>query len=267
VVTDQAAITSAEAALRGAEADLTSATLKSSTAGTVGSLSLVSGSSSQGRSVVIVGAGAVEVTVNVPLASIARMHLGQKANVTPQGATRFVPGAVTSISLLPTTSTGSTGNGSGQGSGTSQGTATSSDPTYPVVVLVPDALPALASGSRAEVSLLLGTATRVLTVPNSALTPLASGQAMTVTLKNGVATRSLVKTGYAGTLTTQVTSGLVVGQQVVLADLSTALPTNTTSSRRFGVGGATGGLGGASLGGAAAGGGTFPGGAGFPPRG
>jgi hypothetical protein len=134
-----------------------------------------------------------------------------------------------------------------------------------VVVLVPDALPALASGSRADVSLLIGTTGQVLTVPNSALTPLSNGQALAVTLKNGVTTRALVKTGYTGTLTTQITSGLTAGQQVVLADLSTALPTNTTGSRRFGVGGSAG-LGGASI----TGGTGFPpitGGAGFPSRG
>jgi hypothetical protein len=156
-----------------------------------------------------------------------------------------------------------------------------------VVVLVPDALPALASGSRADVSLLIGTAAMVLTVPNSALTPLGAGQAMAVTYKDGVATRALVKTGYTGTLFTQISSGLTAGQHVVLADLSTALPTNTTNSRRFGVGGASGGglggsglggagLGGAGLGGAGlggappggvGGGGAGIGGGGFPPRG
>jgi len=256
-VTDQAAVTNAEAALSSAQADLTSATLKSSIGGTVGSVSLVKGASSQGKSVVIVGTGAVEVTVNVPLASIGTVHVGQKANVTPQGATSIAAGSVTSISLLPSTSSSSTGTGSGTG----QGTSTTSSPTYPVVVLVPDALPALATGSRADVSLLIGTVSTVLTVPNSALTPLAKGQAMAVTLKNGVATAALVKTGYAGTLTTQVTSGLSAGQQVVLADLNTALPTNTTSPRRFGVaGGSAGGLGGAGFGG-----GPLPGGTGFPP--
>ena len=133
-----------------------------------------------------------------------------------------------------------------------------------MVVLVPDPILALASGSRAEVSLLTGTAKKVVTVPNSALTPLGGGQAMAMTFKNGVATRALVKTGYSGTLTTEVTSGLTTGQQVVLADLSTALPTNTTNSRRFGVGGSTaGGLGGTGLSS------TGPGGAGggFPSRG
>jgi len=266
-ITDQAAVTSAEAALISAQADLTSATLKSSIGGTVGSVSLVKGASSQGKSVVIVGTGAVEVTVNVPLASIGTVHMGQKANVTPQGATSIAAGSVTSISLLPSTSSSSTGTGGGTG----QGTSTSSSPTYPVVVLVPDALPALATGSRADVSLLIGTVSKVLTVPNSALTPLAKGQAMAQTLKNGVVTPALVKTGYAGTLTTQITSGLSAGQQVVLADRSTALPTNTTSSRRLGfAGGSAGGLGGGlggGFGGAGFGGVPPVGGTGFPPPG
>jgi len=121
----------------------------------------------------------------------------------------------------------------------------------------------LASGSRAEASLLIGSKADALTVPNSALTPLGNGQALAVTVKDGVATRALVKTGYAGALTTQVTSGLTAGQRVVLADISAALPTNTTNARRFGVGaGTAGGLAGAGLGG-----GTITGGAGFVPRG
>jgi HlyD family secretion protein len=273
VVSDQAAVTTAQDALTGARADLSSATLKSSITGTVGSVSLVTGASSAGTSIVIVGAGAVAVTVNVPLASMGAVHLGQKADVSPQGTTGSVTGSVTSVSLLPSTSTSTSGNTTGRA--TTQGSTpavTSGSPVYPVVVLVPEALPALASGSRADVSLLIGTAAHVLTVPNSALTPLGNGQAVALTFKNGVATRALVKTGYAGMLTTQVTSGLTAGQQVVLADLSTALPTNTTSSRRFGVGGASGsglaggGLGSAGLGGGGAGGAGF-GGGGFPPRG
>jgi multidrug efflux pump subunit AcrA (membrane-fusion protein) len=281
VVSDQAAVTSADAALTSAASDLAASTLKASIAGTVGSVSLVKNASSNGNNVVIVGLGAVEVTVNVPLVSMPNVHVGQKANVTPQGATSVVPGAVTSISLLPSTSTStstsstvsastsSAGSGSRTATGTGQATATTSSPTYPVVVLVPDALPALASGARAEVSLLIGTVSNVLTVPNSALTPLGNGQALAMTFKNGVATRAVVTTGYAGTLTTQVTSGLTAGQQVVLADLSTALPTNTT--RRFGGGVVPGGLGGAGLGGAGLGGAGLGGGTtgrgGFTPGG
>jgi trimeric autotransporter adhesin len=250
LVSDRAAVTNAESVLAGAIKNQASAILKSSTAGTVGSVGFVKGTSSTGKSIVVVGAGAVDVTVNVPLASIASVHVRQEAEVTPQGAAASVPGAVTSISLLPAaTSTATSG-----GTGTSQGTATTSSPTYPVVIRVPDTGAALASGSRAEVSLLIGTADNVLTVPNSALMPLAKGQALASTLKNGVATRVRVQTGYVGTLTTQVTSGLTAGQQVVLADLSTALPTNTTNSRRFGFGaGGAGGIAGAGLGGGGSG--------------
>lgn len=271
VVSDQAAVTSAEAALTSTQSDLTASTLKASIAGIVGSVSLVKDASSNGNNVVIVGPGAVEVTVNVPLVSMPNVHVGQKANVTPQGATSVVPGAVTSISLLPSTSTStsSAGSASRTATGTGQAAATTSSPTYPVVVLVPDALPALATGARAEVSLLIGTANNVLTVPNSALTPLGNGQALAVTFKNGVVTRAVVKTGYSGTLTTQVASGLTAGQQVVLADLSAALPTNTTNARRFGVGGAVGGLGGAGFGGTTGGFGGATGGGrgGFTPGG
>jgi hypothetical protein len=135
------------------------------------------------------------------------------------------------------------------------------------VVRVPDALAAFASGSRGDVSLLIGAAKDVVTVPNSALTPLTNGQALAVTLKNDVATRALVKTGYVGTLTTQVRSGLTAGQQVVLADLRTALPTNTTNSRRFGVSQTPGGVGRAGLSGAGLSGPGLGGGTGFPQRG
>ena len=196
-MSDQAAVTSAQDALTGAQTDLSSATLKASISGTVGSLSLANGASSVGESV---GTGAVEVTVNVPLASIASMHAGQKANVTPEGATRSVPDAVTSISLLPSTSTSgsSAGTATTQGTGTGQASATSSSPVYPVVVLVPGTLPALASGSRADVSLLIGTVAMVVTVPNSALTPLGNGQALAMAFKNGVTTRASSRPGIPG---------------------------------------------------------------------
>ena len=179
---------------------------------------------------------------------MATVQVGQKAEVTARGAAASAPGMVTSISLLPTTTS--------TGTGAAQATVAASGPAYPVVVLVPVASSALASGSQADVSVLIGAAHQVLAVPNSALTPLGNGQAIAMTLNSGVPTRTLARTGYTGALTTEVRSGLTAGQKVVLADLSTPLPTNSTNSRRFGVGGgAGGGLGGAGLGGAGLGGG------------
>jgi hypothetical protein len=69
---------------------------------------------------------------------------------------------------------------------------------YPVVVLVPSALPALASGSGGDVSLLIGTVAMVVTVPNSALTPLGNGQALAMTFKNGSRRGLSSRPGIAG---------------------------------------------------------------------
>jgi HlyD family secretion protein len=138
---------------------------------------------------------------------------------------------VRSISLLPaadsTTSTSSTGSAS-------------STPTYPVVVRVAAATKALASGSRATVDIDLGAARNVITVPNSAVTPVGSDGTTGTVLrwKSGTVTRATVQIGTVGPLRTQITSGVTVGQQVVLADLSVDLPTNSsTVNRRGGFGG------------------------------
>jgi hypothetical protein len=72
-----------------------------------------------------------------------------------------------------------------------------------------------------------------------------------------------VEIGSVGTTLTQVTSGLQAGAQVVLADLSAAIPTSTASNSRFGrVNAGSGSL----LGGSSAGAGVVVnGGAGFGP--
>jgi multidrug efflux pump subunit AcrA (membrane-fusion protein) len=163
----------------------------------------------------VVGAGAVDVTVDVPLASISKVKSGQAAQVTGAGETAADAGTVESISLLPASST-------------------SSSASYPVTVLVPRPSAALASGSTATVSITVTTAENVITVPNSAVTTLSSGTAFVQVVKNGTATRTAIKTGAVGPTTTQVVSGLSSGERVVLADLSAALPTSDSTTSRLG---------------------------------
>ena len=75
-------------------------------------------------------------------------------------------------------------------------------------------------------------------------------------LQAGKLERVRVVVGAVGPVLTQVTSGLTVGEQVVLADLSTPLPTNTNpfASRTLtgGGGGGFAGRGGAGAAGAGA---------------
>jgi HlyD family secretion protein len=232
IASDQAAVTTAQVSVTDAQRNLDAAILRSPTAGTVASVGLTKGgTASTSSAITIVSQGAARVTIDVPLASMPSVKVGQTAYVTPNGATASYKGTVTSIGLLPASSSTSTAS-------------------YPVAVLVPDSdLMQLPSGSSAQVSLVMNTAHNVITVPNSAVTRLGTGgnTAFVTVLDNGTATRTRVTIGAVGTLATQVVSGLKLGQTLVLADRSAALPANSsTSTRVFGTGGGGfGGFGGA----------------------
>lgn len=239
IASDKAAVTTAESDLATAKANLDAATLTAPITGTVAAIGYTPGSASGSNSITVAGPGAVDVTVDVPLSSLPKVKVGQPATVSSVGSATTVSGTVRSISLLPASSS-------------------STSVAYPVVVRVADPTPAMASGSTATATITLATVTDVLTVPNSALTSLASGTAIATVVKGDVATRALVRTGAVGATSTQVLSGLTEGQQVVIADLSQALPTNTGLGNRFGnrsgltssLSGA-GGLGGGDFGGGA----------------
>ena len=123
------------------------------------------------------------------------------------------------------------------------------------MVAVPEATPTLASGARAPVSITVGTATQVLTVPNSAITTSSATAGFVTLVRNGVTTRTSVTLGTVGATRTEVTKGLKAGDTVLLADASEAIPSSDTSTGGFGNRTTFGGTGGAFTGG------TFPAGA------
>ena len=105
-------------------------------------------------------------------------------------------------------------------------------------------------------------------MPVSAIPEVTSGQARVGVLSNGAVTPTTVTVGAVGGGRAEIRSGLNEGDQVVLADVQAALPTNSSQNVRgvtgpggpaggtvrFGTGG-TGGTGGAAIpGGAGAGG-------------
>lgn len=219
----------AQNALQVARDALASATLTAPISGTVATIPfIVGGTAGTSNALTIVGTGAVRVTVDVPLASLPKVKVGQNTRVTASGATKPVGGKIESVAILPV-------------SGTT---------TFPVTVLVAEPAAALASGSSATASIVLSTLTDVVTVPNSALTRTGNGTAAVVTVSSGGAvSRKQVALGAVGALSSQVQSGLKAGDQVVLADLSQAVPANSTTSTVRGAGG-----GGIPPGGAGAGG-------------
>ena len=89
------------------------------------------------------GAGAVDVTVDVPLASLPKVKVGQAATVTADGSSTPMAATVRSISLLPASST-------------------TTSVSYPVVVRVAAPTPSLASGSTATATIILATVRNVV---------------------------------------------------------------------------------------------------------
>lgn len=210
---DQASIDSARAGLIKASQALTGATIKAPTTGTVGQVSISRGGSvgAGSTAIVVIAPGTTTVALNVSSTQVAQLKVGQKASVTPAGASRAYPGTVTRIGQLPTSS----------GSGSSSASAS----TYPVTVTLADRGLDLLAGATAAVDVTLGSATHVVTVPTSAV----SNGSVEV-YADGRATRTRVTTGLVGRTRTVITQGLEAGQQVVLADLSTALPTGGTNA-------------------------------------
>jgi hypothetical protein len=92
----------------------------------------------------------------------------------------------------------------------------------------------LFEGAGASVTIEIAQVSNVLTVPSSAVRTLGTLSTVSV-LKNGQAVITRVNLGTVGTDRTQITSGVTAGEQVVLADLKTPLPSGnaTGSTRRF----------------------------------
>jgi hypothetical protein len=159
---------------------------------------------------------------------VGEIRVGQPATVTLDGSATPITGRVAAVGILSTASS----------------TATTS---YPVTIGLAAGAPTLFAGSDAQVAITLAQASDAISVPTSAVE--GSGAATFVTvLKAGKPVRVRVVVGASGPVLTQVSSGLTVGEQVVLADLGTPLPTNTNPFAARGLTTGGGGFGGGRTG-------------------
>jgi hypothetical protein len=226
VTVDEATVEAADYALSSAQYAVQGATLKAPIDGVVSTMPFTKGAAaSTSQTVAILGTGAVQVTIDVPLATAQKLKTGMPAKVTADGTAAPSTGSVSSIGVLPVTS-GST-------------------PTYPVVILVPDPGTGLIDGATANVTITLASVSGVLTLPNSALIPTGTNGTSTVTLvQNGQLTKATVKTGAVGATSTQILSGVTTGQVVEIADPSQAVPASSVTANQLSRGGGAGGGGG-----------------------
>jgi multidrug efflux pump subunit AcrA (membrane-fusion protein) len=226
LVADQAAIDAASAELAVAQQSRDQAIIRSPIAGTVAQVGLTVGSNAGSNAVTIVGPGAEEVQTTVSLANVDLVKPGERAQVRVDGVPAPIAGTVTSVGALNST--------------------TGSSTTFPVTVLLAATSSHLFDGAGAAVAITVGQVSNVLTVPSSAVHTLGTRHTVTV-LSGGKTATTRVQTGAVGVDRTQITSGLTLGQRVVLAQLNAPVPnSSTTNLRRGGLGGGTGGgLGGA----------------------
>ena len=234
VAADQATLDADEATMSEAEASLNQATLSSPISGTVVSVGVDAGQSvsagSSSAQIMIMSPEAYEVSTTVSVSNVGQVKIGDGATVTLDGTTTPLVGTVTQIGPPPTGS---------------------SSTSYPVVISIPQALTGIHDGASVSVSIVVSQAKGVVAVPTSAV-HLLSRTAYVTEIRNGTVQNVTVQVGTVGDLFTQVTSGVKTGDTVVLADMSTPLPSSNTTFPTIG-----GGLGGGGLGG-----GRFSGGGG-----
>ena len=203
---DQASADAAAAQVAVARQNLAAATAVSPVTGTVVTISVIPGSSTSAGSAafVVAGLGSYQVVAEVPVTDLPQLKVGQRASVTPDGMSTPLSGSVVSIGLLPDT--------------------TGPPAAYPVTIGLNGQPSGLHAGGYAGVAIITARGSGV-SVPTSAVH--YSGRSATVLVYAGGKTQvTRVTVGTKGQVLSQITSGLKIGQQVVLANLSKPLPTN-----------------------------------------
>lgn len=228
---DQAAVDAANADVRAATQQLARATLTSPLDGTVAAIGFVPGqrvgAGSSTATVVVVAPGGEQASASVSDADVDQVRVGLRALITPAAGGAPLDGTVTAIGLI--------------GQASSSGSV-----SYPVTIAVGPGARGLPNGAAVSVAIQVRQVNGVLTVPSSAIRS-AGTRSVVQVLRTGKSTPLLVTVGAQGALRSEIRSGLAAGDQVILADLSTPLPTATTKNLRGLRGGGRGGAGGITV--------------------
>ncbi|MCW2524520.1 MAG: hypothetical protein JWO63_2855, partial [Frankiales bacterium] len=255
---DNAAVAATQGQVSTAQADLAEANLTSPISGVVASLSLSvgqqvsgsgggasssssgggggsgstggSGTSASGTSstsaststsaqVLVISTNSWIVNATVDDTQVGSIAVGDQAQITADGVSSTVYGVVASVGLI--------------------GSSSSGVASYPVVVNVTGNPAGLHAGASGTVSIIYRQLTNVLTVPSTAV-HVVNGKQVVYEMAGGKQVAHPVVVGLTSGGSSQITSGLAAGQQVVVATVRGAGTTGRT-----GAGTRTGGAGGA----------------------
>src|SRR6266705_773179 len=236
---DEAQIQIALANLSTTQHQLNGATIKSPIAGVVSQVNVSAGQSVSGGgsgtgtsssyAIVVYSPGSYEVTGTVSDAQVNLVAVGQTVQVTPAGSNQALQGKVTPISPAATISYGVA--------------------TFVVTAQLTDTSNSIKPGISATATIVTNQVVHVLTVPTSAVHTTAAGSTVQIFV-NGKPQTVVVTTGASDPTRIQILSGLQLNQTVVIAVISSSVPSsNTGTALGAGGGGRGGGGGGATRGG------------------
>jgi multidrug efflux pump subunit AcrA (membrane-fusion protein) len=188
----------------------------------------VTGGGSSTYAIVVFAPGSYEITGTVSDAQVNLVAVGQTAQITPAGSTQAVLGKVTAISPSATVSSGVA--------------------TFGVTAQLSDTSSSIKPGISATASIVVNQVVHVLTVPTSAVHTTASGSTVQV-LVNGAPKSVSVEVGASDPTRTEIVSGLKLGQTVVIAVVTSSVPSSSGAGTVFGGGGQRPGGGGRAGGG------------------
>jgi multidrug efflux pump subunit AcrA (membrane-fusion protein) len=211
--------------------ELNGATIITPIAGVVSQVNISAGQSVSGGSgsgtgsassyaVVVYTPGSYEMTGTVSDAQVNLVALGQTVQVTPAGSSQALLGKVTAISPAAT--------------------ITSGIATFGVTAQLSDASNAIKPGVSATASVVVNQVVHVLTVPTSSVHTTAAGS--TVLVMSGGTPRSVaVQTGASDPDRIEIMSGLQLNQVVVIAVITSSVPsTSSGAGTALGTGGTRG---------------------------
>jgi multidrug efflux pump subunit AcrA (membrane-fusion protein) len=160
----------------------------------------------------VVGTKSWDVSVSLGASDIKNIKVGQQVDLsTDENASFF--GTVTSIGLLPSTTTGAA--------------------TYPVVVTVTGSPTELYDGVTVTAKIVYERRTNVLTVPSAAITT-AKGVSTVEVVKNGTTTKTTVTVGETSGNLTEITKGISAGAEVQVTRFTPGTGNGTTGTRGTG---------------------------------
>ncbi|HEY1421296.1 MAG TPA: biotin/lipoyl-binding protein [Candidatus Dormibacteraeota bacterium] len=172
--------------------------------------------------IVIYTPGAYEMSGTVSDSQVNLVTVGQTTQVVAAGSTQAILGKVTSIAPAAT--------------------VTSGVATFAVTAQLTDSNSSIKPGISATASIVVNQVVHVLTVPTSAVHTTAAGSTVQV-MDNGSPRTVSVQTGASDPTRTQIMSGLQLNQVVVIAVITSSVPSSGTGAA-LGTGGNTRGGGG-----------------------